>query len=362
MAETSTTALSVYSAKPTIRINTQEYAKLNELLTSMEMTEQNGGMSALELRFNNVASDPTGGAAFAFEDDRVLRLGAAIVVYSGDETAPQEVFRGHITGLEADFPADGAPELVVLAEDALQRSRMARRTKIYENATLADLGRQLANQLGLTPVITGLSDDLGTQVQMDESDLAFLRRLLSRYDGDMQVVGSELHVSPRGDVRRGSLELEMHSQLRRARFLADLSHQVTQVTIAGWDAVQGRRAVAASRGAHSGPGNGQTGSQILSDTLGERSHHISHLAVTTEAEARTLAEAVFDSHARGFVRVEGTAEGNAALRVGTHVQIKGVGDRFENTYYVTRTCHRFDGSRGYETDFDAECGFWGGGQ
>ena len=360
MPETPTTSQALYRARPTVRINGQEYAKVRELVVSMAMNEQEGGLSALELRLTNVASDVSGGAELAFEDDRILRLGEAIALYSGDETAPQEIFRGLITGLEAKFPENDAPQLIVLAEDRLQRGRMIRRTQVHLNASIADLARQLANQLDLNPVITGLGESMGPQVQLDESDLAFLRRLLRRYDGDLQVVGDELHVSPRGEVRRGALELQLHSQLRQARVLADLAHQTTEVTIAGWDASQGRRIVGRSRGGQAGPGRGRTGAQVLQRTLGDRHHHIAHLAASSEAEAQALADAAFDAEARRFVCVEATAEGNPTLRVGSHVRLRGMGDRFDNTFYVTRTCHRFDLTRGYETDFEAESAFWGG--
>lgn len=360
MSETSLSTLAVYSARPTVRVNTQEYPLVSELMVSLEMTEQEGGMSALELRLSNVASNPSGGADFAFEDDRILKLGAAIALYAGDQNAPQEIFRGNITALEADFSEDGAPELVVLAEDVFQRSRMQRRTQVHADVSVADLANQLARQLSLTPVITGFGDRIGTEVQLNESDLAFLRRILARYDGDLQVVGRELHVSPKGDVRRGTVELRLNGQLKRARVTADLSQQVTQVTVSGWNPTQGKRVRSSSQGAHGGPGSGKTGAQVLSRTLGDRTHHLSHLAVATDAEARAIAAAAFDARARQFVTVEGTAEGNPALRVGTHVRLMGVGDRFSNTYYVTRASHRF-GGRGYETDFEAECGFWRGG-
>ena len=360
MAESPLTTLAVYSARPTIRVNDQAFAKVAELLLQMEMTEQEGGLSALELRFSNVASNPEGGADLAFEGDEILKLGAAIAVYAGVETAPQEIFRGIITGLEADFPAQAPPELVILAEDATQQSRMARRTEVYPNASIAAIAQQIANRLNLTPNITGFQASIGTQVQLNESDLAFLRRLLMRYDGDLQVVGSELHLSPRGEVRRGHLTLALHSQLRQARVLADLAHQVTEVTVTGWNATQGKRVTGSSRGDALGPGRGQTGAQILRQVMRDRPHHIGHLAVGTEDEAQAVAAAAFDARARRFVVVEGCTEGNPALRVGTHVSLTGMGDRFDNTYYVVSTCHRFDVQNGYETAFEAECAFWGG--
>ena len=117
MPEAPLTEIAVYSARPTVKIDGQVYALIAELIVAMELNEREGGMSALELRVTNLASDPDGGASPAFEDDRILKLGATIAIYGGDENAPRELFQGHITALEADFPEDGSPELVVLAED-----------------------------------------------------------------------------------------------------------------------------------------------------------------------------------------------------------------------------------------------------
>jgi phage protein D len=361
MAETPTTRTGTAFERPTIRVDEREFATVDELMLGLEMTEREGGLSTLELRVSNVASFDAGDGALAFEDDSVLKLGAALAVYGGDVTEPREVFRGTITGLEAEFPADGAPTLVALAEDVFQRARMARRTKLHENVTIDRLARDLASRLGLTPVVTELSRDLGSQIQLNESDLAFLRRLLARHDGDMQVVGTELHVAPRAEVQRGTLELELHSQLRRARVLADLAHQVTGVSVRGWNPAEGAAVLGSSGGTNLGPGRGRTGAQLLRQALGERAHNVAHLAVATDSEARALSEAAFDERARRLVLVDGTADGNPALRVGTHVSLSGMGGRFDNTYYVTFARHRWDESRGYETDFLAECAFFGAG-
>ncbi|MBU4295141.1 MAG: hypothetical protein L6365_05690 [Desulfobulbaceae bacterium] len=355
MAERPVSQAAVYSPRATVRIDGREFVKVSELIIAMEMKEQEGGMSALELRLSNVASDPQGDADFAFENENEFSLGAGITVYTGDENEPQEIFRGTITGLEAEFPERNPPELLVLAEDSLQLSRMTRRTAIYNDTSIAELSRTIAGRLNISPVITGFDDSIGHWVQFNESDLAFLRRILKRYDGDVQIVGNELQVSPRADVQRGTLELELQSQLRSVKFIADLADQVTEVTTAGWNALNGQRVNGTSRGANLGPGNGRSGAQILAQCMGDRTEHVGHIAVKTNAEAQALADAVFDHRARRFVCAEGTAEGNPGLRVGTHVDLRGVSHRFENTYYVVATHHRFDVHRGYETDFRAEC-------
>ena len=163
----------------------------------MQMEESEGGMSTLELRLSNWASTTDGGAELAFDASSKLKLGAAIEVYAGDETEPREIFRGKVTALEADFKTAIAARARRARRGRAAAARMARRSKIYADMSPADVARAIAGDLGLTPVIAGLDSPIGTWAQLNESDLAFLRRLLARFDADVQVVGTELHVSPR---------------------------------------------------------------------------------------------------------------------------------------------------------------------
>ena len=182
-----------------------------------------------------------------------------------------------------------------------------------------------------------------------------------RCDADMQVVGKQLQASARKDVLRNSLELQFRSQLRRARCVVDLAHQTTKVTVSGWNAIQGKRVTGISAGANAGPGSGRTGASALAAAGSNRSEHLSNVSVSTDQEAKAVADAAFDHRARRFVRVDGTAEGNPALRVGSYVKLTDLGPRFSNTYYVVHACHRFDLVAGYETDFSAQCAYLGGG-
>ncbi|WP_426752925.1 phage late control D family protein [Myxococcus sp. Y35] len=345
--------------RPTVRIFGRADARVTGLVSSMRLDETEGGLCSLELRFEALARYADAEAELVFEDEQLVRLGAPIGIYTGPESAPQEIFRGVITGIEAVFVHDSAPEFVVLAEDALQKARLARRTQVHDAVTLAELAENLARDLGLTPVITGLREPLGLQVQWNESDLAFIRRLLASRDADLQVTGDELHVSPRSEVRRGTLELNLYSELRRVRVTADLAHQATEVTCAGWNAIQGAAVSGRSAGSRPGPGAGRTGAELLQQTLGPRREHLGSLPVSTSEEATAIARAAFDARARRFVCIDATAEGTPALRVGTHVRLSGLSARFDNTYYVVRASHRYDTLHGYETDFEAECAFLG---
>lgn len=363
MSETDLTAARIYVTRPSVEVDGRRQPLVDALLLSMEMREQEGGLSSIELRFANAALHAGVGAdlAFEFTETDLLGLGAALVVRLGDAEDPMEVFRGRISAVEFIADSPGQPELVVHAEDALMAARMRRATKLHPPGSLADLVREVAGELGLRPVITGLTLGLDAQLQMNETPLGFLRRLLADHDADLQVAGDELHASPRADVARGVITLALGSQLHRVRAVADLADQVSEVSIAGFDAAGGRPVAATSgAGAALGPGRGRSGADILEAAFTRRTDHIADRALRDQAEAQALADAAFARRARRFVTVEGTSEGNPALRVGTRLALEGLGPRFSNTYYVVRCVHRFDQGAGYAVDFDAECAFFGG--
>ena len=344
----------VSNPRPRLSIDGVEPERASALLQALEVNEQEGGLASLELRLSNVASLDDGSAGAAFEDERELRLGSRITVALGDAQEPQEVFRGIVTGLEADYPGDGPPELVVHAEDALQQARMHRRTRVHRDRSLADLLQALAGDLGLQAEVSGLDRARGTWVQLNESDLAFVRRLLRARGADLQVVGETLQAAPRTEIRREAIALSRFQDLQRLRLFADLAHQVTAVTSAGWDPLRGE-AVSGRGERRPQPGRGRSGAELLREALGEREEHVGQVAVTHGEEAQALADALFERRARAFVTAEGTAWGHPRIRVGCELELSGISPRFDNTYQVVATCHRYSVREGYLTDFRAEC-------
>ena len=128
------------------------------------------------------------------------------------------------------------------------------------------------------------------------------------------MVADELHASPRGQVQRTSLQLDMNSQLRDVRVLADLAHQVTQVTVTGWDFQQGQTISATSQSTDFGQGSGQTGKDWMTQALSSRSEQISRFretqSIRSAGAGRRGLHATFAA-IRGCARM---AEGNPIAR------------------------------------------------
>ncbi len=353
------TADAPFSPRPIVRFGGRDEEAVQASLLRLELKDQPGGLSSLELHMINLGSNEDGGAGLLFEDDAIVQLGAELYLGMGDAAEPFSMFRGIVTAIEEVYGRGGPPEIIVCAEDALQRARMKRRTRVLTDTSVTDIARDLADDLGLTPRFTGMDQNIGTQVQLGESDLAFLQRLVHRYDGDLQIIEDELHLMPCSGRRRGDIDLDVSNDFRSARFLADLAHQVTQVTASGHDVARGERTGVTSAPSDLGAGRGQSGAQWCNRAIGVRSEHMGDLITLDETEAQAIADAAHARRARRFVTLDATVGGDPRIRVGARLNITGVSSRFRNTYTVTRTRHRFDRSGGYETDLEAECAYLG---
>jgi len=349
------TESTIYAARPVVRFGGEEIEAASIGMTSLALTESIDGLAALELKLANWLSLDDGSAGLAFDAGSSLALGAAVEVLLGGGT-PVSMFDGRISSIEIDAGLGAPPGITVRAEDALMRARLARRTQVYENLSLSDLAQRIGAELGLTVEVDDVPSVTALWAQFNESDLAFLRRVLARYDCTLAMQGNRLRVGRR--IGGGeTIDLQLSSQLRRVLVSADLAHQCTRVTASGFDPVQGAAFNVEASGVSLGSGQGRRGDQLLAQHFGERSEHLAELSSAAEAEAQALADSAFDRRAREFVTARGTVEGNPRLRAGSRVALAGLGRRFDNTYEVARCTHRFDLADGYQTDFVAHCAY-----
>jgi uncharacterized protein len=348
-----------YAARPIVRLG-PSYTEVQAHLQSLELRDRTGGLATLELRLDAVATDADGRATRPYDDGRILTLGAEVYLGMADEDRPQHsMFHGRVSAVEAVW-GEGGPAVVVLAEDALQRMRMTRRTRVHEDLVLTDFVDELCQGLDLRADVVGFDAGLGTQIQLNESDLAFLRRLVEERDGELQLVEGTLQIRKVADLQRGTVPLDVERDRLQCRVRADLAHQVTEVTVSGFDVAQGSRIGVTSRFTATGPGRGTEGAAFLrAPAFAARKEHLGHVPVADETEAQAVADAMHAQRARQFVTLEVTAPGDPRVRLGAVVTLTGAGDRFDNDYLVTETVHRMDRVDGYETTFVAQCAFLG---
>lgn len=354
--------------RPTIDVAGEQPGMLNDLIREVTVCEGEGGLAHVEMRFDNTAIHGGVGIDFAFEyeDTDVLRLGTAFRVLfpardpEEDQDIPREVFSGRVSAIEFVATQDGMPEMVVLGEDLLMPLRMRRRTRGFEGASVRDLVSAVVDGTELSqPVVDYLGDEIVQRHQMDESDLAFLRSVLSDWDADVQVVDNTLQIAPRADIQRGEITLRWGEHLDDLRACADLAHQRAVFSMASYDHLQGTALRAEAELTAVGPGEGRQAAEYL-ENYGDTLCHLAAGKATTQEEAQALIDAHAARAVRRFVTAQGTAKGNPEIRVGAHLTLEGIGARFSNTYYCTKARHHFSRSTGYATEFEAECAYFKG--
>jgi phage protein D len=352
----STPTTGFYASRPSIKIDGTAQASLGGvLLLSLFVEETTLGLYRCEAHFSNWGTKDDH-ADFLLFDRQTVDFGKELAVEFGPEGSSAQVFKGRVTGLEAQFPSQRPPELTVLAEDRFQDLRMERRTRSFENMSDSDVFKRIASQHGLTPQVDVDGPTHRVLTQVNQSDLAFLRERAAAIDAEVWVDDRTLHAQARSRRSATTIELTYGRNLFEFSVLADLAHQRTTVKVSGWD-VGGKEAIDEEAGESvvSAELDGKrSGSSVLGQSLAERNERVAASVPLSQTEARALAEARYRERARRFVRGRGLGEGTPAIRVGTTLDLKGLGDLFEGKYYVTLARHTFDLTQGYRTSFEAE--------
>jgi uncharacterized protein len=338
-------------ARPSLRLAGQADAELGEGLMSLAIVENTLGLYRCEALVGNWGT--VGGSLdYLYFDRRKLDFGKAWQVCLNNDV----LFDGRITGLEAVFPSGQPPQLRLLAEDRFQDLRMTRRTRTFADLSDADLFRQIAGDHGLRSDINVNGPTYKVLAQVNQSDLALLRERARAIDADLWMEGDTLHARGRTAGGGSPPQLRYQAGLRQFTSLADLAGQRTSVIVSGWD-VSGKAGICHEATAQilAGElGQDQSGAAILDSAFGARKETVAHAVPLTSDEAQAAAEAAFRMTARRFVVGRGIADTDARLRVGSRVELLGLGPLFSGKYLLAEVLHLFDGVGGLRTEFTAE--------
>jgi phage protein D len=345
-----------YVSTPVLSLAGQVDADAVSNLISLCVTEDVAGMCSCEARFNNFGTR-NGAPGYLYLGRDKLDFGTALAVRFGPEGQDQQVFAGKVSALQADYPAGSAAQLLVFAEDGLQGLRLTRRTRSFDDSSISDIAATLASDHGLTAQVEVTGPVRAVNIQLNQSDLAFLRDLARRDDAEIWLDGSTLHLQARPDRQAdGPLTLSYGAELLSFSARADLADQCSTVTVAGWD-VAAKDAISESAdGSALGAelGRDTSGADVLSAAFASRTETITRATPLNSDDARALARAAYFERARRFLCGTGQTGGTPQLRVGMTVTLDGLGGLFNGDYYVSATRHRYDLECGYRTEFDVE--------
>ncbi len=274
------------------------------------------------------------------------------------DVSARKLFRGRIYGLGLSRDSGSAPLLEATAFGALQPLAMTRRSRALHAVTVAEAMRLTASEHGLRSDVSVDGPPREAIVQANQSDLAFLQELARESGSEFWVEGEVLLARARSERSGPRLEIDFAADLLSCRFFADLTAQRERLSVRGWS-VQDKVPVAATVAPADlamEPGSGVSGPVYL-ERIRESSlpsgETLVGLGPESDEVAAKLSRTRAEANAWEFVALRASTRGNARLRVGTRLAIRGAGSRFEGGYRVTSARHTFDLKSGFQTEFEA---------
>ncbi|MDB4894314.1 MAG: Phage late control protein [Firmicutes bacterium] len=303
---------------------------------------------------------------FKYSDTTTFDLGNRVHVQMGYAGRLLSMVEGLITSLTPRFPESGPPTLAVGGEDRMvklkERKPRDGEQKKFVNKDDGDIVRVIAQRNGLVPKIqnTGITHDI--VIQKNQDDAAFLMERAKRIDFDCFIgvdpdTGLDaLYFQSPTDARNGSrvrvYVFEWGKNLINFNPTISLNRQVGKVTVKSWDPnTKSIIQYIAGPGDLPTAGGGENGPAAIQARLQDREDIVVDQPVTSQQEAKALAQALLRERAYSYITASGQVIGLPDLRPGDNIEVQGVGKRFSSKYYVTKVEHTL-GSSGYMTSFD----------
>ncbi|GGO76221.1 hypothetical protein GCM10011348_02910 [Marinobacterium nitratireducens] len=339
------------NSRPVVRVDGERRDDLVEALTGLVVNLPLHGCAHAELTLTNWGT-PEGAStpAWVFDD---IALGAELEIDMG-QPDPVRIFKGEVTAIEEQY-GEGAPTLALLLQDRLHRLARARQNRSYEEYSPDEIVRAIAAEAGLRAdvQVSGVNDSWH---QLNESDLAFLLRLLGRFDIALRLEDDTLRARPE-EPDSAPVELSAQDSALRVRLIADLNHQPRASRSQGYSVATAEAVEHSSERLSPAP-EATSAADTLSRLGWPGDETVPHPFARSQAEADAYAQAHFHRMAKRFVQGDIVCQGEPTLKSGREILLSGVSPRLRGTYQVVHCSHRFDSSTGYETHLKVNRADW----
>ncbi|MEE6296171.1 VgrG-related protein [Georgenia wangjunii] len=295
-------------------------------------------------------------------DKARVKVGADVTIaaQSSGPGGPVELMAGQVTAIEREFSPDGAHTLV-RGFDHSHSLLGGARTRAFVDQNAAGIARTIGGEAGLQVEAESIGPTYKHLTQDGLNDWEFLRRLADSVGAVVTVGARTLRFTkpvqaaeaPSGTSARQSQQvLEVGVNLVSLRATLTATAQVPDVEVRGWDVTAKNELVSRVKPAAEGARVDGGASAAAFATKARTAAHVeSRSALGVQDAVAARATSLADRRAGGFAELDGTARGNAALRAGTAVVLKGAGTRFDGKYVLSSVRHDFDPELGYLTSF-----------
>ena len=261
------------------------------------------------------------------------------------------LFKGEVTSLEPSWSVEGMMTMTIRAYDHTHRLARGRKTRWFNDKTDTDIAQSVGAECQLSVEADPSGDARAYELQRNESNLTFLKRLAARNNFRLAVDEGKL-IFKKADTSSTPTTITMGSNLRSLRMSFNSVEQATKVIARGWDIRTKQEIVGiATTSDVESIGGGDVGADTAQKKFGDAVAYITDVPITSQSQADTLAKAEMNRLARQYGKGSCTVDGNDALRAGSVVEFAGLNQPHNGKYYILATRHIISHTGGYLTEF-----------
>lgn len=285
---------------------------------------------------------------FAFGNEVEIRMGYR-------DVARQPILhRGMITAVKTGFPSSGLPQITVSGYDRSYCMKHKKRSRTWDKTKDSVIAAKIAGDYGLTPDVQDSLIEHPRTEQNQQTDQEFLKHLAKGTGFEVFTFDRTLSFKKPDQGRTAAITLEWGKGLVSFTPDINISEQVTQVKVSGWD-VKAKKPIIgiAKKGDELGRDRDQkSGGEVLKAACKEEQETTFEMRypVRSQEEAVQKAKAILKSRSELFVKGSGESIGIPDIRPNTNIELLGLGKLFSKTYLVEQATHTISTS-GYRTTF-----------
>ncbi len=287
----------------------------------------------------------------------VFTEGSLVKISMGYIGNTEEMITGEISALAVNLSNSGPTTVSADGFDLLHRLSRGVHYHTFAgqkpNSSIpdSDIALKFAAEMGLKSSVDPTPARNEPRTQNYETDLAFLKKIAQENGYSLWVEGDTLYFKSQRPAPN-SVQLEWGKTLTSFSPRLSISGQVNTVEVR-------RPADSAKKPSLSGSAQRSSKAKSLLAPTGQKQLDrgsggqsklvIIRASVSSAAEAKTHAEEAMSQQEQDLISGSGTCVGYPDIRVGTELQLSGIG-RFDGVYVVGQATHSIGGS-GYQTSF-----------
>ena len=261
----------------------------------------------------------------------------------------ESIFYGIITSVTLDYPSSGPPAISVKGMDISFLMMKGKHSESWKEKKYSEVVNAIGQKYAKVEA-DATTEKLPLITQHESNDYQFMLWMAEQCHFEFFVLGKTIYFRKPLKDKTPVVVLSFGKNLRSFNTDMNLSSQISQVIVRGYDPLKKEAIEAKSKQVDILGSNTKTGMDIMK-TLGDNTTEYVYTNIPTVAEAQEKADALMNRKAMELIHGSGESIGLPELQAGRFIKLDGVGKKMNQPLLLKSVTHTIDRS-GYLTSFE----------